>query len=125
MLEAHHHHPEFKSGPAVLGCLLCDPAGVGGNEQISFAGSLGYEVRCRSVPGLTLDMCKEGEMPDMVRQAFVDTIWQLENSGVAAITGDSSFFLHFQDVAIKAATLLLMYPMLQTFFEEHEKILSQ
>jgi len=67
--------------------------------DIDHPGSFYYDVFYRVVPGLTFGMCQKGEMPDEIKQRFIDAIKWLDAQGVAGITSDCGFFMNFQDLA--------------------------
>jgi len=67
--------------------------------DVDHPGSFYYDVFYRVVPGLTFELCQSGELPDDVKQRFIDAITWLDEQGVAGITGDCGFFMYFQALA--------------------------
>lgn len=68
--------------------------------DIDHADSFDYDVYYKVVPGLTFEMCMEGDMTEEVRERFLESIrWLIQTKHVNVITGDCGFMVNYQKLA--------------------------
>jgi len=107
-----------------LGCLCSE-----GLRKDDFHMNARFEVKHRCVEGLTLEMCKTGELTPDVATSLKIAITSLEADGVIAITAQFPLLLHLQGLARDLSNVpvfmspLVMCPLLSTFAQSEGQLL--
>eukprot|EP00929_Paragymnodinium_shiwhaense_P069007 TRINITY_DN3481_c0_g1_i1.p1 TRINITY_DN3481_c0_g1~~TRINITY_DN3481_c0_g1_i1.p1 ORF type:complete len:1029 (-),score=268.75 TRINITY_DN3481_c0_g1_i1:46-3132(-) len=110
-----------------LGILRLD--GARSTQHLTRAASYGYEMKSRTVDGLTVEVAMSGQLDAAVEKKLKEAIQGLEKDGCVCITADSSFMIAFQAAANKFAKVpcfmscMMLCPMVVAAFAKADKII--
>lgn len=114
----------------IIGVLRIDYNYPPAPGDIDHPDSYGYKVVFRVVHGLTFAKCQDGVMDDQIVESFRRAVDELEAvEGLAGITGDCGFMMHYQCLVRHMAekpvfmSALLQAPLISAAFKNFEKIL--
>ena len=117
-----------KNTNPTLGILRLDydyPAAPG---DIDYPGTFNYKVLYRVIPGLTFEMCQNGNLTRQVINNCKNAVEFLNDNNVCGITGDCGFMVNIQDIVVKYTekpvflSSLIQIPSIVNTFYKNEKI---
>ena len=110
----HETQPNARDMEPTLGMVRLDCDYPPSRGEVDHPSSFDYKVLYRVVPGLTFDVCVRGAMSPVVQQELINAIEYLRDRGVAGITSDCGFMMHYQRLARRATKLpVFMSPLAQ------------